>query len=241
MRRFLRCVMPAIIAMTVVGCQSRTGLVTADHPVPERAIRDAWFDAPIFVRDSPYVLSPYSVEVDYGQIRSARMSESAAAASITVWQAPRIRWNNIAFTHVETGETHLLLDRRALITQFWYHDPKAEYSAKLPAVLIMGIVERDTTRDGLIDSRDNATGYISNISGKQMWRITPENTDMLHFSFDPSGRWLIVCIRRDRNKDGKFNEDDGSEYLIVDPLQPDIGRPLVSEDLREDARRIITR
>lgn len=236
--------MLVVTLLSVTGC-ARTGVVPADRPVREDAIKKTRFGDPIFAHGSEYVMSPYFVQVQEYQLKSASLDEfDGQFGSVTLFYGSYFRsvnWNNLAFYHPETGDSHLLLDRRAIITRFWHPaKPSKDDQDQQPSVLILGIAEKDTSGDGLIDHRDASAGYIADLAGRSLTRITPDATDMAGFSFDEKGERLYVKIRRDTNGDSKFDHRDQTHYIVVDLASPGIGVPLISAELDHAARRIVT-
>jgi hypothetical protein len=240
-----------LLFVILAGCTTyETGVAPADGVVPEKAIRSGNFGQPMFAYGSQHTMAPYSVSVDrkylpksaYGgaYLDSSVVYESRGRYGVGMmfqdspaWR--RVEWNNLAFVSDETGMAHLLLDHRAIIASFYY--PTLE-SSKHPPMLIFTLIEKDTSGDGLIDGADAQTAYVSDLSGRNIIRVTPIGTNCEGFVFDPVTTRLFFAVRHDTDGDGHFNYHEYSQTLVVHVTKPAMGKPLLPDELREDALRI---
>lgn len=88
-------------------------------------------------------------------------------------------YTNIIFYNKFSDKSHLLLDKKSLITKFDF--------IKLPEkdVIILAIAENDNNGDGYISRYDEAVVYLYDLTGKKLQQISPHNTLLLDWKFDP--------------------------------------------------------
>ena len=106
--------------------------------------------------------------------------------------------NNIIFYNKTNDETHLLLQKPAIISQFYFPYYDKEYTGDKYYFILLGIREDDTNLDGYINEDDAETVYLSDLSGKTMFKITPENTQLVDWFIDMSTKNILMKVRFDK-------------------------------------------
>jgi hypothetical protein len=107
----------------------------------------------------------------------AKFDVSAIASSYrTHWSTNENR-SNLLFMHPKTGESHLLLERRAWISMFNHPRPMNEYdgSGDLRTVCVYAIVFDDTDGDSLLTNEDKSSHWISDLNGRNLTMIAGTN------------------------------------------------------------------
>lgn len=153
--------------------------------------------------------------------------------------AERVLYTNIIFYHKLSGKSHLLLGRKSLIREFNFVELSDEDNKNM-SFLILSMIERDTDGDGYLTWYDGQVGYLSDLSGKNLQQITPENTNLINWYFDRNSKTLFLNISRDSNKDNKFTTQDETSFLKVSVNKPGIGSEIISNDieLQNNIKRI---
>ena len=147
--------------------------------------------------------------------------------------------NNIIFYNKKTEETHLLLQKPAVISKFYFPYYSKEYTAKKYWFLLLGMNEKDTNGDGYINDEDAEAVYISRLSGKNMVLVTPENSQLIDWYIDEATNNILMKVRIDSNEDKKFTLTDNIEILKTSISNPAEGKPIIGEDIKSDIKKIL--
>lgn len=153
--------------------------------------------------------------------------------------AERVLYTNIIFYHKLSGKSHLLLGRKALIREVDFVSSPYKNNKNM-LFLILSMIEKDTNGDGYLTWDDGQIGYLSDLSGKNLQQITPENTNLINWYFDHNSKTLFLDITKDTNKDNKFTTQDETSFLKVSINKPDIATEIISNDieLQNNLKRI---
>ena len=111
--------------------------------------------------------------------------------------------NNIIFYNKKTDETHLLLQKPTVISQFYFPHYDKEYAGKKYWFILLGIHEEDTNKDGYIDNEDAERVYLSDLSGNNLTQITPDKSQLVDWYIDMSTNNILMKVRFDSNNDNK--------------------------------------
>ncbi|MBL7884443.1 MAG: hypothetical protein JNL69_10275 [Bacteroidia bacterium] len=147
--------------------------------------------------------------------------------------------NNIIFYNKQTEETHLLLQKPAIISQFYFPYYDENYKSKKYWFLLMGVREYDSNLDGYINSDDAERVYITDLSGKSMTAITPDNTQLIDWFIDAKTNTILMKVRFDSNKDLKFNAYDDIEILKTSISSPTIGNIIIGKEIKNTIDKIL--
>lgn len=147
--------------------------------------------------------------------------------------------NNIIFYNKKTEETHLLLQKPTVISQFYFPHYDKEYSGKKYWFILLGIHEEDTNGDGYINSEDAERVYISDLSGKNLIQITPDNSQLVDWYIDMATNNILMKIRFDSNKDKKYNYLDEIEILKTSISLPSQGKQIISQEIKDSIKKIL--
>lgn len=145
---------------------------------------------------------------------------------------------NIIFYHKPDGNTHLLLNKKAIINSFDLLETKT--SAKLPTRFwLYRILDGDTNEDKKLNSDDAIIAYLSDLSGKNLQQITPNNTQALNWVVIPSQNAIFIKIVKDSNNDKKFTDADRTNFIRVNLDRPGMGTEIISEQIDTDIKSYI--
>lgn len=247
----------ALIAITL-SCRS-TRTVTqaqkvAEKPQPQIAYGDLIVDPESEYIMIPVTLSGHEKESGHNPISSKLSFYGDSRGS-------RMVGYNMIFYNKTSGESNILLNKKALISKFEYlphkkkpenqnnqnvptNQPKQDSSKKFSSkpqnqLLLFHIIDSDTNADGKIDGADAIVGYLSNLAGKSLQAITPPNTQLVSWVFDEKSGGLFITIRKDSDGDRKFTEKDGIDFVRVNVSKPSIGKEIIDGKTRQDIQQII--
>lgn len=147
--------------------------------------------------------------------------------------------NNIIFYNKKTDSTHLLLQRPAIVSQFYFPFYDKEYTGEKYYFILLGIREDDSNADGYLNSEDAERVYLSDLSGKEMTQITPEDTQLVDWFIDPATNNILMKVRFDTNKDQKFNYYDDIEILKTSIDEPAQGKQIIGKDIKYNIQKIL--
>ncbi|AFY36092.1 hypothetical protein [Calothrix sp. PCC 7507] len=144
--------------------------------------------------------------------------------------------SNIIFYHKPDGDTHLLLNKKAIINSFDLVETK---SAGKPNTRfwLYRILDQDTNGDKKLNERDAIIGYLSDLSGKNLQQITPNNTQIINWVVVSSQNAIFLKIIKDSDNDKKFTEKDQTNFVRVNLDKPEIGTEIISDQLEQEVKK----
>ncbi|WP_445637528.1 Lipoprotein [Nostoc sp. DSM 114161] len=145
---------------------------------------------------------------------------------------------NIIFYNKQDGEAHLLLNKKAVINSFELLEVKAA-NKPITRVWLYKIIDQDTNADKKINGDDAIVGYISDLSGKNLQQITPNNTQIINWVLLPSQNAIFLKIIKDSNNDKKFTGEDNTNFVRVNLDRPGIGTEIISDRLEQEIKSYI--
>ncbi|RCJ25457.1 hypothetical protein A6S26_16940 [Nostoc sp. ATCC 43529] len=145
---------------------------------------------------------------------------------------------NIVFYRKQDGEAHLLLNKKAVINSFELLEVKAA-NKPITRLWLYKIIDQDTNADKKINTNDAIVGYISDLSGKNLQQITPNNTQIINWVILPSQNAIFLKIIKDSNNDKKFTGEDNTNFVRVNLDQPGIGTEIISDRLEQEIKSYI--
>lgn len=142
---------------------------------------------------------------------------------------------NIIFYHKQNGESHLLLNKKAIINSFDLLETKT--AGKVSTRLwLYKIFDQDTNGDKKLDYKDGSIGYVSDLSGKNLQQITPNNTQLINWVIVPSQNAIFLKILKDSDNDKKFTEADKTNFVRVSLDKPGMGTEIISDQIEQDIK-----
>ena len=191
------------------------------------------YESPLISPYSDYFMIPVGVEPVSGRAANL-ISSSYDSGNPRTFKAFSIYYglswptcSNVVFVHRATGKASVLLDRRAVITQLYYpyeEALKSDRSAKMPKVLLLGLVDADTNGDGRMNEDDAVTGYLADLAGQHLTPITPPGTQLLDWEFDERSASVIARVRIDSQH---------VTLLRIDLDKPAVGTPLIPDEVHQ--------
>lgn len=147
--------------------------------------------------------------------------------------------NNIIFYNKLNDETHLLLQKPAIISQFYFPYYDKEYTGEKYYFILLGIRENDTNADGYINSDDAEKVYLCDLAGKNMFPITPDNTQLVDWFIDMKTKNILMKVRFDSNKDHKFNFYDEIEIMKTSIDNPVLAKKIIGKEIKANIKKIL--
>ncbi|WP_427160302.1 hypothetical protein ACQFX9_00965 [Aliinostoc sp. HNIBRCY26] len=179
----------------------------------------------IIKEQSDYVMIPVNVE-------ESNRDQGSILDSSRYYKENSSLLYNLIFYRKQDGETHLLLDKKAIINTYEWIETKS--AGKPPTrVWLYRIIDQDTNKDKKLDSQDAVIGYISDVSGKNLQQVTPQNTKVLNWVVLPSQNAVFIRIIKDSNGDNKFTSADKTNFVRVSLEQPKMGTEIISESIEQ--------
>jgi hypothetical protein len=174
-------------------------------------------------------------------------SSNEESANITTYQSFKYNFysldfedcNNIIFYNKKTEETHLLLQKPAIISQFYFPYYDTNYTGKKYWFILLAIHEDDSNTDGYINAEDAERVYVADLSGENMIQINPDNTQLVDWYIDSATNNILMKVRYDSNKDQKFNYYDDVEILKTQINNLAEGRAIINNEIKSNIQGIL--
>lgn len=124
------------------------------------------------------------------------------------------KMSNVYFDDLTTNTQVLLTNSLISIHRIVYLREIAKKTGK--DYLIYFVYDKDTNRDGELDSNDILSLYISKLDGKDFTKITLGSHELLNTKLiSLANRYYFTTIE-DINKDGHLNKEDKYHYYYID-------------------------
>lgn len=147
--------------------------------------------------------------------------------------------NNIIFYNKKTEETHLLLQKPAIISKFYFPYYDKEFKGKKYWFILLAINEDDTNTDGYLNAEDAERVYVADLSGANMIQINPDNTQLMDWYIDSTTNNILMKVRYDSNEDRKFNYYDDVEILKTQIGNLAQGRAIINNEIKSNIQGIL--
>lgn len=121
---------------------------------------------------------------------------------------------NLKFQEIGSDTIKSLTDKPMLIQTATYLKTVADRTKQ--QIMVYTLADRDTNKDGKLDTGDIKTLYISEISGKRLMKLSPELQDLIDWNVLESKNRLYFRTIEDANKNGQFDKTDIIYYHFVD-------------------------
>jgi hypothetical protein len=145
---------------------------------------------------------------------------------------------NLIFYRKQDGEAHLLLKKKAIITSFDLLEVKAT-NKPTTRVWLYRIIDQDTNTDKKLNSEDATIGYLSDLSGKNLQQITPNDTRIISWVVVPSQNAIFLKIIKDSDNDKKFTQEDKINFVRVNLDKIAMGTEIISEQIEQEIKSYV--
>lgn len=147
---------------------------------------------------------------------------------------------NLIFYPKQGGESHLLLNKKAIIASFDLLETKTT-GKPATRVWLYQIIDQDTNKDKVLNQEDAVIGYMSDLSGKNLQQVTPNNTRIINWVTVPSQNAIFIKIIKDFNNDNKFTREDKTNFVRVSLEKPSMGTEIISEQIEQQIKSYLTK
>ncbi len=146
--------------------------------------------------------------------------------------------HNIIFYQKQGSEAHLLLNKKAIIASFDLLEVKAA-NKPTTRVWLYKIIDQDTNTDKKLNSEDANIGYLSDLSGKNLQQITPNNTRIISWVVVPGQNAIFLKIIKDSDNDKKFTKEDKTNFVRVNLDKIGMGTEIISDQIEQEIKSYV--
>jgi hypothetical protein len=114
---------------------------------------------------------------------------------------------NLKFQAVGSDSLHVLTDKVMLIERISF--------IKSNKMLVYVLADTDTNQDGVIDSNDIKSLYISSELGKNFTKVSTELQELIDWKYMGSTHKIYFRTIEDANKNGEFDKKDKIHYHFL--------------------------
>lgn len=146
---------------------------------------------------------------------------------------------NMIFHSLKTGQSHLLLNKKAVISQWQFVELKKEQDKPVRKVLLLRLIEADTNGDQKFDWNDASVAYLADNLGKNIRRITPLNAQVSGWKYDKNRHVIFLRVIKDSDNNKKFTNQDEVNFIKVNPKNPGQGKEIISDQIQQQLKSLI--
>ncbi|MBF4473557.1 hypothetical protein [Flavobacterium sp. HJJ] len=126
---------------------------------------------------------------------------------------------NLKFQKIGSDSIKALTDKPVLIQTATY---LKDVSAKIKRqIMVYSMMDMDTNKDGKLDVSDITTLYLSDSSGENFTKVSPDFQELIDWDLIESQKRLYFRTVEDTNKNGKFDSKDVVHYNYIDLTNKD--------------------
>lgn len=137
---------------------------------------------------------------------------------------------NILFYDLKGGGTYPLVNDTIHILSFAIHkefpSPKIFYR----------VVKKDINKDSVYNSKDPVMLFISDIFGKNLVQVTPDNEQFLDYFYYPDTQKILIKSAIDADDNKEFTGSDETNFRDMNIKDPKMGREIFSKSLKDSLR-----
>ncbi|MGB6301465.1 MAG: hypothetical protein WBF90_35510 [Rivularia sp. (in: cyanobacteria)] len=224
-----------IVAMFCVSCNAidnreQSQVNAQQTPQPNIVYGDL-----IIKQETDYLMIPVSISPDTN--RASNNTGGLYSGSLSRSSKEKKNIYNLIFYSKKDASTNYLLDKKAIIKSFDLIEKKT-IGQPVKRFWLYRIIEKDTNKDNKLNNRDATIGYLSDLSGRNLQQITPENTQLNNWNVVQSTGAIFLEITKDTDNDRKY---DTKTYIRVNLDKPGIGKEIVSNQLEDEIKSYIVK
>jgi len=145
-------------------------------------------------------------------------------------------WNLIFYNEI-SRQSHLLDTNKQFIHSIHVNN-KESYGYYAGKYILYDITRKDFNGNGLLDYDDPQYLFISDLEGRNLKQISPDNAHVVSWAFPKKSNFLIVKFRYDMNKDRLFDGNDATAWIRVDIDSTIKQTPLLLPSFEEEMKRL---
>ncbi len=156
-------------------------------------------------------------------------------------RGPADFWN-IVFLNTKTNESYLLDTGKMRIRSYQVGSGnEASITTQTRSHIYYSVVTDDLNADKQLKEDDPQYLFVSDKSGKHFRRISPRMYHLINWAFIKSSGKVIMIVKKDTNKDQKFNEEDESATFEINPDTETEPREVFSIELKNKLKLLHNR
>lgn len=129
-------------------------------------------------------------------------------------------FNNLILRDPASGAQKLLLTKPGFISDFLALSPiKKSKHSKALGYFFFAMAEKDTNKDGVLNSEDEMGAYVSKRDGSSYWKLSPDGYSFSFWDARADKEAVYLALQEDSNKNGKFEREDAVRMFVA--LPPD--------------------
>lgn len=176
-------------------------------------------DLPIQMESTKYLIHPIGdYRVYEGRSKSSYGTSNTDKVSFSISNYNRFEitgfLQNLKFQHIDSTEIRPLTDKKMVIQTASYLNTIFEKTKH--QLLVYSVADMDTNKDDKLDVSDIKSLYISDISGKDFTKLSPDMQELIDWNLVESKNRLYFRTIEDTNKNGQFDKNDVILYYYVD-------------------------
>ncbi|MEB3177599.1 MAG: hypothetical protein VKL59_00935 [Nostocaceae cyanobacterium] len=148
--------------------------------------------------------------------------------------------HNIVFYDKKEGTSYLLLRNKAWILSYDLIERNAPGRGS-KRFWLYRIINKDTNGDQQLTTEDAIIGYISDLSGRNLKQITPNNSQMKNWKVIESMGSIFIQIIKNTNNDKKITEEDTSNYIRINLDNIETVTEVFTPDTEEEIKSILNK
>jgi hypothetical protein len=169
------------------------------------------FNNPTVLDSSDWIIYPLTLE---------EIEETEKGFKSSSYGRQYAYWN-IAFYNTKTKQTRLLSDSLKMLINSVSPNNDAiinseQRDKRNEGLIYYSITTKDFNQDGKLNSDDPKYLFISDLSGQNFKKVSPDNFDIIHWQTILETNKILIQARKDINKDKKFDNDDEIVSFIYD-------------------------
>jgi len=222
-----------VVLFSFFGCkkEEKTPKVTYIDPQKEEKTPDIKIDTaqikiadiPVHIEGTKYLIHPIGnlrlYETKYSNISKSKTNFVSYSVSNYSRSILTGYLSNLKFQHIDSTDFNTLTENIIEIQSVTYLE---EISKKIDKdLLVYTLADRDTNRDGKINSNDIKSLYISEINGKNFVKLSNDLEELIDWNTIDVQNHLYFRTIQDINKNGSFDQHDSVHYYYVDLKKSD--------------------
>jgi hypothetical protein len=137
---------------------------------------------------------------------------------------------NILFYDLKTGKSYPLVTDSFHILSFAIH---REFFSPM---IFYRVVKNDINKDSVYNDKDPVMLFISDIFGKNLTQITPDNEQFLDYFYYKDSQKILIKTAIDQDGDKEFTSSDETNFRDMNIKEPKMGREIFSKSLKDSLR-----
>jgi hypothetical protein len=97
-------------------------------------------------------------------------------------------------------------------------------------------VKKDFNADSVFNSKDPVMLFISDIFGKNLTQVTPDNEQFVDYFYYADTQKILIKSSIDQDANKEFNAGDETNFRDMSILAPNMGREIFAKSLKDSLR-----